>query len=125
MGGHGIVGRVGGFSDIEIFLDHASRVGEERPVGTDSVAIFVRLTDAVGANRDKPAIAGLNLAMEFKEAFMLPAVFGTEPPAAEDENHRLLSLQFRELAVFGGVVRKLVVGESGPWHNIRSHRESS
>src|ERR1700676_3280950 len=59
VGDHGIVGRIRLFSDVEIFWNDTPRVGEESPVGTDSAAIFVRLSDIVGANRDKPAIGNL------------------------------------------------------------------
>jgi hypothetical protein len=34
-------------------------------------------------------------------------------------------LQFGELPAFRGVVGKLVVGESGSWNYVRSHRKSS
>jgi hypothetical protein len=56
VGDHGIVDRVHVFGDVEIFLHNTPRVGEERSVGTDTATIFVRLSDIVGANRDKPAI---------------------------------------------------------------------
>jgi hypothetical protein len=90
---HGIVDRIGVFGDVEIFLDDAPSVGEEWPVGTDSAAIFIRLCDIVGADRDEPAIGNLELTMELNESCGLPAVLGAETSAAEDENHRMLSLQ--------------------------------
>src|SRR5208283_5265660 len=111
--------------DVEIFLDDTPRVGEERPVGTDSAAIFVRLSDVIGANRDKPAIGNLELTMELNKPFSLPAVLGAETAAAEDENHGMLSLKFGELPAFRGVVSKLVVRKDRPWDNVRSHRKSS
>jgi hypothetical protein len=122
---HGIVDWIGVFGDIEIFLDHTPRVGEERPVGAHSAAIFVRLSDIVGANRDKPAIANFELMVEFNKPLRLPAILGAEPPAAEDENHWMLSLQFGELPAFCGVVGKFIVGEDSPWNNVRSHMISS
>src|SRR5437868_9889580 len=64
VGNHGIVERIGVFGDIEIFLDDTSCVGEERPMGTDSGAKFICLSDIAGSNRDKPAIANLELTME-------------------------------------------------------------
>ena len=70
MRDHGIVDRIGVFGDVEIFLDDTPRIGEERPVGTDSGAIFIRLGDVVGANRDQPAIADLELTMELNKPFM-------------------------------------------------------
>ena len=85
----------------------------------DSTAIFIRLSDIVGADRDKVAIANFELTMELTQPFSLPAVFGAETSAAEDENHRVLSLQFGELPPLGGVVRKLIVGEDSPWEQCQ------
>jgi hypothetical protein len=113
VGDHGIVGRIGVFRDVEIFLDHASDVGEERPVCTDASAIFIRLSDVVGADGDEAAIGNLDLAMELNEQFRLAAVLGAETSAAEHENHGMLRLQFGELAALAGVVGKLIVGEDG------------
>jgi hypothetical protein len=42
--------------------------------------------------------------MEFNKAFSLPAVLGAVTTAAEDKNHWMLSLQFRELPAFRGMV---------------------
>jgi hypothetical protein len=55
VGDHGVVDGISVFGDVEIFLDDTPRVGQERPVGTDSASIFIRPSDIVGANRDKPA----------------------------------------------------------------------
>src|SRR5260370_566712 len=95
-------------------------------ISTDNIAgaILIRLGDVVGANRDQPAIANLQLTMECNKPFSLPAVLGAEASAAEDEDHWMLSLQFRELPAFRGVVGKLVVGEDSPWNNVRSHMKS-
>jgi hypothetical protein len=90
-------------------------------MGTHATAIFVRLSDIVGANADEPAIANLELAMELHESFRLSAVLGTETAAAEDQNHGIGSLQFRELSAFCGMVGKLVVGEKCAWNDVRSH----
>src|SRR6266446_2994814 len=72
-------------SDL-IFLDDTPRVREEGPVSADSAAIFVRLSDVVGADRHKAAIANLHLTMEFKKPFSLSAVPGAETAAAEDKH---------------------------------------
>ena len=93
-------------------------------MGTDSAAIFIRLGDVVGADRDQPAIADLNLTMELNQAFMLPAVLGAETSATEDENHWILSLQFGELPSLCGMVGKLIIGEHRPWNHVRSHMKS-
>jgi len=125
LGDHGIVERIRVFGDVQIFLDNTPRVREERPVGTDTVAIFTRLSNIVGANRDEPAIPNLELTMELDQPLSLPAVLGSVTSAAEDEDQWILSLQFGELPVFRGVVGKLVVGEDGPGNNVRSHMKSS
>jgi hypothetical protein len=62
-------------------------------VGADSTAKFIRLDNAVGAYCDEPAIADLHLAMELNKALGLSAILGTVASTAEDENHRMLSLQ--------------------------------
>jgi hypothetical protein len=77
---------------FEIFLDDAPHVGEERPVGAHTAAIFVRLSDIVGADRDEPTIGDLKLTMEFDKTFSLSAVLGAETSAAKDKNHWMLSL---------------------------------
>src|SRR5271165_5668293 len=121
---HGIVGRIGVFGDVEIFLDNTPRVGEKRPVSAHSGAIFIRQRDIVGANRDQPAIGNLEFTMQLNQPFSLPAVLGTETSAAENQNHWMLPLKFGEPAVFRGVVGKLIVGEESSWNNVRSHRKS-
>ena len=125
MGDHRIVGRIRIFGDVEIFLDDTPRVREEGPVSADTAAIFVRLSDVVRTDRDKPAIANLHLTMEFKKPFSLSAVLGAETAAAEDEHHGMLALQVGELPAFRRVIGKFVVGENGPWNNVRSHMKSS
>jgi hypothetical protein len=61
--------------------------------------------------------------MKLNKALMLPALLRTKPAAAEDEKHRIRTLQFRELPVFRGVIWKLVVREDSAGNNIRSHRK--
>ena len=98
MGDHRIVGGIRVFGDVEIFLDDTPRVREEGPVSADAAAIFVRLGDVVGTDRDNAAIADLHLAMELEKSFGLSAVLGAECAAAEDKDHRILILQLGELA---------------------------
>ncbi len=108
---HRIVARIGVLSDVEIFLDLARRVGEKRPARADSGAKLIRLGDVVRANRDQPAIAYLELTVKLEKSFMLPAILGTITSAAENENRRMLSLEFRELPTLRRVIGKLVIGE--------------
>jgi hypothetical protein len=122
---HGIVEGIGVFGDVEIFLDHTPRVGEEGPMSADSGAIFARLSDIVGADRDEPTIGDLKLTVELDKAFSLSAVLGAETAAAEDKNHGMRSLQFGQLPVLRCVVGKLIVGEDGPRNDVGSHVGSS
>ena len=101
---HGIVDGIGVFGDVEILLNNATWIGEERPVGAYSAAIFVRLGDIVGADRDQPAIGNLEFTMELNQPFRLSAVFRSVTTAAEDEDQGVVSLQFGELPVFRGMV---------------------
>ena len=92
MGDHGIVDRISVFGDVEIFLDNTPHVGEERPVGANSAAIFIRLSNIVGANRDKPAIGNLELTMKFKAK----AVKEMLKPKTLDELFEELDLEMAE-----------------------------
>ena len=96
--------RIGVFGDVEVFLDFPPRVREERPVRADPCAIFICLGDIVGADRDQPAIGNLEFTMELNQPFRLSAVLGSVTPAAEDEDHGVVSLQVGELPVFRGMV---------------------
>ena len=84
------------FGNVEIFLDNTPRIRKEGPVSADTATVFVRLSDVVGTDRDKPAIANLHLTVEFQKPFSLSAVLGAETAAAEDVNHRMLALQLGE-----------------------------
>ena len=81
MGDHGIVDRIGVFGDVQVFLHQTPRVGQERPVSADSAAIFIRLSDIVGAYCHQPAIGHLELTVELNEPFGLPAVLGAVAPS--------------------------------------------
>jgi hypothetical protein len=79
-----------------------------------SAAIFIGLGDIVGADRDKAAIANLNLTMKVNQPFGLPAILRAISSPAEDQNHGMRALEFGEFPVFSGVVGKLIVGEDRP-----------
>jgi len=80
----------------------------------DNAAVFVRLGDVVGADRDHAAIADLYFIMEFKQPLMLSAILGAVTPAAKDEHHRVLPLQRREFPALRSIVGELIVREDGP-----------
>src|SRR5258708_17077553 len=124
VGDHEIVERVGVFGDVEIFLDDAAGVGKERPLCADAAAIFVRFGDVVGADGYEAAVGNLELTMQLNEAFGLTTVLGAEASAAEDKNHGMRALQFREFAMFRGVVGKLVIRKDGAGKNVGSHLDS-
>src|SRR5579863_2752216 len=124
VGDHGIVERVGVFGDVEIFLDDAAGVGEERPVGVDATAILVGFGDVVCADGDEAAVGNFEFTMQLNEAFGLATVLGTKGTAAEDEHHGMRALQFREFAAIRGVVGKLVVGKLGAGNDVGSHSDS-
>src|SRR5260370_5343544 len=117
MGDHRIVDRISVFGDVEIFLDKAPGSREERPVGTDSTPIFIRLSNIVGADCDQAGIANLDLTMKLNKSFSLPAVFRAETSGAQDENHGVLSLQLGDLPPLSGVVGELIVGGEWPRRN--------
>jgi hypothetical protein len=94
-------------------------------VSADTGTIFVRLSDVVGTDRDKPAITNLHLTMEFKKPFSLSPVLGAEAAAAQDEDHGMLALQLGEFPALRRLVGKFVVGENGPWNYIGPHKISS
>jgi hypothetical protein len=85
VGDHRIVARVGVFGDVEVLLDGPPRVRQKGPVGPHSVAEFVRLGDVVGTDRGQPAIADLELTMQFNKPFVLAAVLGAKTSAAQDQ----------------------------------------
>ena len=93
-------------------------------MSVQSTAIFIGLSDVVGADRDQPAIANLDLAMELNQPFRLPPVLGAEASAAEDEDHGMRALQLGELAAFRSVIREFVVGKERAGNNIRSHDDT-
>jgi hypothetical protein len=125
MRDHRIVGRICVFGNVEVLLDNSPRVRKKGPVCADPTPVFVRLSDVVGTDRDKPAIANLHLTVEFKKPFSLSAVLRAETAAAEDDDHGMLALQLGELSAFRRVVREFVVGENGAGNNVRSHMTSS
>lgn len=49
---HRIVQGVRVFGNIEVFLKYTPGIGQERPVGTNSAAKFIRLNDTVGSDCD-------------------------------------------------------------------------
>jgi len=63
--------------------------------------------------------------VKLKKSFLLPVVLGTIAPAAENENHGMVFLQFGELPPFRGVVGQLIVRKDSSRNDIRTHRKPS
>ena len=59
--------------------------------------------------------------MQLHKAFVLTAIFWAEPSAAEDQNHRMLTLQLRKFSMFAGLVGQLIVGKDCTRNDIASH----
>src|SRR5262249_48300178 len=70
------------------------------------------------------AVSNLKLAMEFNKPLSLPAILWAETSTAEDKNHWMLSLQFREFPAFRCVIGKLIIGEDSSWNHVGSHNQS-
>jgi hypothetical protein len=49
----------------------------------------------------------------------------TKTSAAQNDDHRILSLYFGKLPVFAGMIGKLVIGEACSGNNVRSHGRTS
>jgi hypothetical protein len=83
-------------------------------VGTNPAAIFIRLRDNVGADRDKSTQPNLEFSIKSDRAFGHPAIPRAITSAAEDQNHWILPLQFRDFPALRGVVGKLKSGKTVP-----------
>jgi hypothetical protein len=120
---HWIVVRISVFGDIQILLNGSAHIGKKRPVSTNACTVLVRNSDVVCANGHETAISHFQFTMQLDEELCLPTILGTKTSAAEHENQGVLTLELGELAAFGSVVGKFVVGEEGAGHNIGSHNQ--
>src|SRR5947209_17836235 len=94
-------------------------------MGACSGAIFIRLCDVIGRDRDQPAIADFHFAIALNKTFSLPAIFWAIAAAAQNQNQRILLLQIGKLPTFSGLIREFVIREFGSGNNVSSHRKSS
>jgi len=102
---HRVVQRVRVLGDIGVPLHVPCSVRQERPVSSCTAAVLIRLCNVVGADRDQPAISDFQFTMQLHQPFSLPAVLWAEATSAQNEHHRMRTLQFRQLSMFGRVVR--------------------
>ena len=103
--------RIGILGDIEVLLNDAARIRKKWPMRADPGPEFICVGDVVCADRHQPAITDFHLTMELKQSFMLPAIFRAISAAAENHDHRIQRLQLGQLAMFPGLIRKLVIWE--------------
>ena len=101
------------------------RVRKKSPVGGKTAAIFIRLCNVVGTDGDEAAVGNFELAVELNKSFGLPAVFGAGAAPAENENHRMLSLQFGKLPGVSRRDRKARSRGRCCGNDVRSHMDSS
>ena len=77
---HGVVNRIGVLAMSRSFYTVRPRIGKKRPVGTYSAAIFIRLGNVIGADRNQSAIGNFELTMQLNQQFGLRRSLGQEPP---------------------------------------------
>ncbi len=111
---HRVLGRVGVLGDVEILLDDAPGIGQERPGGADGRTELVELEQVVGADGDDLRVADGDLGVGRGELEVLLMVLGAEVASGQDKDHRTIALELAEGAPLAGVVGQLVVGEPGP-----------
>src|SRR3982751_791816 len=118
---HRVVLRIGVLGYIEFPLNDAARIRQKWPMRTDPSPEFISISDIVCADCHQAAVTDFHFTMQLKQSFMLSAIFRAISAAAENHDHWVLRLQFRQLAMFPGVIRKLVIWEDSSWNNVRTH----
>src|SRR5262249_54719451 len=121
----GVVRGVGELLDVEVALDLASGVGEERPLGAHGVPELVQLEDVVGRDGDDLRVGDGDPRIEGRELEMLLVVLRAEVATREDDDHGIAALELAEAAARLGVIGELVVREGGSGDDVRAHGRSS
>jgi hypothetical protein len=121
---HRVVVGVGVLRDVEVLLQLARRIRQERPARADAGTKLIRLDQVVGRDRHETAISDLHLVVELQQPFVLPPVPRTEAAAREHEDQRIVSLQLRKPTVHGAVVRERVIGKPRAGNDVRPQRRT-
>ena len=88
---------VGVLLDVQVLLDGASGVGQERPLGTDRRAELLQRVVLVGRDRDDPGVGHRDLRLERRQLQVLLVLLRAVVTAGEREDHRVVALQLAEL----------------------------
>jgi hypothetical protein len=113
VGDHRIVVRVGVLLDVEVPLDDAPRIGQERPVRADRGPELLQRVVLVGRDRDDLRVRHRQLGLERRQLQVLLVLLRAVVPAGEREDHRVVTLELAERARHVGVIRQFIVGERG------------
>ena len=122
---HRVVLGVGVLLDVEVPLDRALGVGEERPLGADRRAELLDRVMVVGRDRGDLGVGHGDLRVERGELQMLLVLLRAVVAAREREDQRVVALQLAELARRVRVVGQLVVGKRAAGHDVGTHRRDS
>jgi len=83
---------VGVLLDVQVLLDVAARVGQERPLRAHLVAELVRLQDVVRGDGDDLGIGDLDLRVVPGQLQVLLVILRAEGATREDQDHRVDAL---------------------------------
>src|SRR5712671_4049319 len=92
MRNHGIVLRVRVLGDVEILLDLASRIGQERPMSAHACAVLIRRQHVVGTDGNQPGVTDFHLAIQVDQPLSLAQILRTVSSPAQHQNHRIRTL---------------------------------
>ena len=95
---HRVVVGVGVLLDVEVLLDDAPRVGEERPLGADRVAELLERVVRVGRDRGDLGVGHGDLRIVRGELEVLLVLLRAVVAAREREDQRVVALDLAELA---------------------------
>jgi len=112
---------VGVLLDVQVLLDVAAGIGQERPLRAHLIAELVGLQDVVGGDRDDLGVHHGDLRVVRGQLQVLLVILGAEAAAGEQQNHRVDTLQLAQPPPGPGVIGQLVVGECPAGHDIGAH----
>ena len=119
-GNHRIVG-VGVFLDVEVLLHRSLGVTEKRPQRAEGIAELVQVERGVRADDDEPRVGNPELRIpvrQIPEKAMLLRVVG---PSGQVEDHRVPTLELRELPQDPSLVLQLVVRKRRADDDVFAH----
>jgi hypothetical protein len=112
---------VGVLLDVEVLLQLAAGVGQERPLGAHLGTELDGLDDAVGGDGDDLGVGDGDLRVVGGQLEVLLVVLRAVAAAREYEDHRVGPLQLAQPPPGLGVVGQLVVGEDPAGCDVGTH----